>query len=640
MKKVYLLFILLTGYILTQGQTPLIDTVNIYSVDTAMFCTTDSVFVYADTGYVSYSWNTGDTTSGIWVFETDTYKVTFDSAGSVVNDSVYINLISGRIIQNDTLICYGDSITLNVKQKLPDCLIAYYPFNGNSNDESGNGYHLYPFGAVLVTDRFGHPNSAFSFNGVDSYMIGSIGLRTGSLAFALWFRAPDTSNWYPENMFPTIFDYSNGQLRTSILGLYPDFINGDKVGRISVDHYEGDGSPNNFQFETVTKPEFAEWHHLYVVYDTSAAPNEIWIDGVRQAQSWDNPILNPVKNLIYFGRSDSIQKEFSYFVGRLDDISIYTCPLDTSEIQALYRTGSVFNYYYSWSTGDTMPAIAEAPKTSTTYYAYVTDSLNYCVDSITVTVNPELKLDLEQIDMGCPGEKKATMLAHVSGGTAPYLIEWDKMILYLQGDTLALGLTDSVDYSITVTDTVRCKIEKDFQVDAKPLPQVEFTYLPEEVYFQNPVVTFTSKTTDASTWYWTFGKDLTSILENPVQTFPAVDSYDVTLRVTGNNGCIDSLTQIIEVKEVQLVIPNIFTPNGDGINDTFVITDLDKYLGNSIVIYNRWGKKVYEKNNYISGEWDGGNLSDGTYYFVLKCIGYFSNDEFKGTINIFKAPLR
>jgi gliding motility-associated-like protein len=644
MKKIILLIFLSINYLFLFAQGPTPDTINIFDVllqDTIRFCQTDSIYITTGGGYSTYTWNTGDTTSGIWAFETDTYSVTADiNTGNEQTDSVYVNIINGKIVQNDTLICYGDTLSLNVKIKLPDCLIAYYPFNGNSNDESGNGYHLYPFGAVLVADRFGNPKSAYSFNGRNNYLLGSIGLRTGTLAVALWFRTPDTSNWYPENMFPTIFDYGNGQFRTSILGLNPEYISDDRVGRISVDHYEGEGSANNFQFETPSKPEFAAWHHLYVVFDTSAAPNELWVDGVRQAQSWNSAVMNPVKNLIYFGRSDSLQKDFSYFVGRIDEISIYTCPLDTTEILALYRTGSVFNYTYLWSTGDTLPAITTVPTSDSLYWITVTDSVNLCTDTVKVTVNPEIKLNLEQIDKGCPGEKKATMLAHVEGGTAPYIIEWDERILYLQGDTLALGLQDSIDYSIMVTDSVRCKIDDTFQVSALPLPKIDFTYIPEAVYYQNPVVTFTNSTTDASLWLWDFGDSTSSILENPIHTFTAVRSYDVTLHVTGNNGCVDSLTQVIDVKEVQLVIPNVFTPNGDGINDTFVITDLDKYISNSFVVYTRWGKKVYEKNNYISGEWDGRNLSDGTYYFVLKCTGYFGDDEFKGTINIFKSPLR
>ena len=642
MKKIISFLFLLSIVTTAFGQSPIPDTVFVFQQDTVLSCHVDSLFLFAGEDYSSYLWDTGDTTLGIWVMETGTYRVTVDAnTGNEQSDSVYVNFIHASIVQNDTMICYGDTITLNITQKLPDCLIAYYPLNGNSNDESGHGYNLFPFNTILVPDRFGHPRGAYSFNGKNSYLFGSIGLHTGDLAVALWFRTPDTSLWYPENMLPTIFDYGNGQLRTALLGLDPDFIEGNDVGKVSVDHFNGVGAPDNFQFETSVKPAFAQWHHLYVVFDTSAAPSTIWIDGMRQAQDVTPAVLNPVEDLIFFGRSDSIRRDESYFVGRLDEISIYSCPLDSAEIEALYKTGTMYNYTTLWSTGDTLSSIAVAPDTTTTYYVSVSDGLNSCTDSVTVRVNPEIKLDLTQIDIGCPGEEKAKMLAHVTGGTSPYVITWDNRIKYLQGDTLALGLRDSIDYAITITDTMNCTLAQTFQVDALPAPQVKFSYAPENVYIQNPVVTFTDETPDAVAWFWDFGDTVsTSTLQNPVHTYATVNSFPVKLIVTGSNGCKDSLVQVVNVQEVKLVIPNAFTPNGDGINDTYVVTDLDKYISNYFVVYNRWGKKVFEKTNYVSGDWDGGNLADGTYFFVLRCTGYFSVDEFKGTINIIRGPRR
>lgn len=78
---------------------------------------------------------------------------------------------------------------------------------------------------------------------------------------------------------------------------------------------------------------------------------------------------------------------------------------------------------------------------------------------------------------------------------------------------------------------------------------------------------------------------------------------------------------------LDLQIPNIFTPNGDGINDYFVIKNLDKYTSNQLIISNRAGKVVFEKNNY-QNNWDASNISEGVYYYVLKCR-FKSNDFVK-----------
>jgi gliding motility-associated-like protein len=90
---------------------------------------------------------------------------------------------------------------------------------------------------------------------------------------------------------------------------------------------------------------------------------------------------------------------------------------------------------------------------------------------------------------------------------------------------------------------------------------------------------------------------------------------------------------IINVSELKLQIPNVFTPNSDGINDRFEIPKLEEYLGNEIVIFNRWGQKVYERSNY-GGDWDGSSLPDGTYFYILNCDGYFRDDVFRGSITI------
>jgi gliding motility-associated-like protein len=89
----------------------------------------------------------------------------------------------------------------------------------------------------------------------------------------------------------------------------------------------------------------------------------------------------------------------------------------------------------------------------------------------------------------------------------------------------------------------------------------------------------------------------------------------------------------VTVKPLILDIPNVFTPNGDGKNDRFEIPYADIYISNEIVIFNRWGERVFSKSDYLN-DWDGGQMPDGTYYYVLRCVGYFREDVFKGAITI------
>jgi hypothetical protein len=99
------------------------------------------------------------------------------------------------------------------------------------------------------------------------------------------------------------------------------------------------------------------------------------------------------------------------------------------------------------------------------------------------------------------------------------------------------------------------------------------------------------------------------------------------------------------------------TPNGDGANDYFEIVedtgtgeengggvfkagnnpdaiDLSKYyISNTLVVFNRWGQKVYEADNYMN-DWDGGGLIDGVYFYVLECHGEYEDKTYTGSVMI------
>jgi gliding motility-associated-like protein/uncharacterized repeat protein (TIGR01451 family) len=86
-----------------------------------------------------------------------------------------------------------------------------------------------------------------------------------------------------------------------------------------------------------------------------------------------------------------------------------------------------------------------------------------------------------------------------------------------------------------------------------------------------------------------------------------------------------------------LIIPNVFTPNGDGINDTFLIPGLNTYTENEITIINRWGNDVYEKKNY-QNDWTGNGLVEGTYFYVLKVLTLAGNwDVYKGYVTLLRT---
>jgi gliding motility-associated-like protein len=124
---------------------------------------------------------------------------------------------------------------------------------------------------------------------------------------------------------------------------------------------------------------------------------------------------------------------------------------------------------------------------------------------------------------------------------------------------------------------------------------------------------------------------------NPIATVTNTTTY--TLTVSDTFGCIQSDNVIITVIPPNFdgMISNLFTPNGDGINDTWYIQNIENFTGNSVMIYNIYGNKVYEKNDYMNdwkGTYNGTDLPDGTYYYILT----FKDDQkpVKGSVDIIR----
>jgi len=166
----------------------------------------------AGSGYATYSWNIGATTQTIAPTSSGKYKVTVtNTSGCTASDSIYLSIVNANILQNDTAICKGNSIKLSIDSlftglnnqnalpgSLQNGLVAYYPFNGNANDESGNSNNgKVNSGVTITTDRFGIPNSAYDFNGgtieIPSKSYLSIS-QTGAFSVSLWIMKTGSQN--------------------------------------------------------------------------------------------------------------------------------------------------------------------------------------------------------------------------------------------------------------------------------------------------------------------------------------------------------------------------------------------------------------------------------------------------------------
>lgn len=130
-----------------------------------------------------------------------------------------------------------------------------------------------------------------------------------------------------------------------------------------------------------------------------------------------------------------------------------------------------------------------------------------------------------------------------------------------------------------------------------------------------------NNSTNANSYDWTFCNGGSNTAVNPTEVVADTGLCCITLIAQSSNNCSDTAIQCIKViNEASIIVPNVFTPNGDGKNDVFkIISSGLKTL--HVTIYDRWGLKMYEWDG-INGYWDGKSKSGalapaGTYYFIL-----------------------
>ncbi|MGL4597427.1 MAG: gliding motility-associated C-terminal domain-containing protein, partial [Bacteroidia bacterium] len=142
---------------------------------------------------------------------------------------------------------------------------------------------------------------------------------------------------------------------------------------------------------------------------------------------------------------------------------------------------------------------------------------------------------------------------------------------------------------------------------------------------------------NGATFIWTPNLDLTNPnASNPTASPDETTTY--TVLVTDSLGCTatDTVTVIV-VPEI--AFPNGFTPNGDGINDVWVIDNIQLFPNSVVEVYNRWGELLFRSVGYTQpwdGRYDGQDLPVGTYYYIIDLNDPLFTQDYTGPITILR----
>jgi gliding motility-associated-like protein len=312
------------------------------------------------------------------------------------------------------------------------------------------------------------------------------------------------------------------------------------------------------------------------------------------------------------------------------------------DIPVLFTNSSVWDPAgvpeFNWNFGDGSP-VDTIRNPSHAYTAQGTYTITLTIDYTTancpvsisrdILVQPELSFEIVRSILD---QEKLCIGQEVSLTTIP---EFGTYAWSTGETTPEIDITSTGDYSVTVTDEFGCTGTQSEFVEFLPLPDVIASASAEEVF---PEEVFQLEAQGALNYFWIPAE----VLDDPTSATPNASIVRSTeFIVTGEdaNRCSSSDTVFVAVKgeNTILVTPRkVFSPNGDGIDDFWLIENIERYPDAAIMIFTAEGSTVYEAspyNNDWNGVYNGKNLPEGAYFFILKAE---NKDPRTGSVTIIR----
>jgi gliding motility-associated-like protein len=184
--------------------------------------------------------------------------------------------------------------------------------------------------------------------------------------------------------------------------------------------------------------------------------------------------------------------------------------------------------------------------------------------------------------------------------------------------------------NLQVTSPIGCTTSRNFPnwIRVKQGTKADFTYSPDQISTFKNTVSFKDKSKFADYWQWYFDTKGYSIMQNPIFKFQDSGIQKVKLLVSNNFGCTDTLVKLIDVvPQVTYWLPNAFTPNEDGNNDTYRGAGITEGMKEfQLKIFNRWGEQIFKTNDPLEG-WNGlkNNRGEPSPQGVYLCLVTYSS---------------
>lgn len=580
--------------------------------DSVIICEGDTLILNAGAGYLGYHWQNGSGDSTYTVTESGLYSVLVTGPGGCMGgDSIYVDVsIIDVYLGTDTTICIGDTIVFD-----PGGGFASYLWQNGSQNQQLTAWET---GIYWVQVGNG-----------DCSDIDSIYLYVDDPAVGL-FIGNDT----------TIC--ANDEITLSPGGVYNSYLwsTGDTTANITV------GLPGTYTLDVISGcgtasdqitisnwpyPDPALGEDINLCYNESVIlqPTLGFLSYIWQDNSTLPNFMVTQSGLYYVNVTDfhgcqggdSVYVDIASIV-ELGEDSLNLCTGSTITLNA----GNDFDFY-TWSTGE-----YGIPSINITTGGMYSVSVNYtfgCTseDSVYITEYPVPVAAITGDNSFCTGE--SVVLTAPSGD---FVYAW-----FLDDNQIStqpnIEIYQGGNYMVTMENLCGEDTEA-IDVQENSLPNV---YLGESItLFPGESITL-EVAGGYETYVWNNIPGTSNTYTISYEDI--ITDTTIMVEVTDANSCKSSDEVLIEIYDV--IVHKVITPNGDGENDMFK-PDMDGWSGindHTMVVFNRWGEKVWESNNFPDG-WDGKQngkfVSDGTYFWVLE-VFYGPHDVkkvYKGSLTV------
>ncbi|MFM9985296.1 MAG: choice-of-anchor L domain-containing protein [Flavobacteriales bacterium] len=290
-------------------------------------------------------------------------------------------------------------------------------------------------------------------------------------------------------------------------------------------------------------------------------------------------------------------------------------------------TGGVGGNEYAWEYNGTSSSGSTLTLSTTEDMVINLSVTDQCGNSDEVIINivvaaSNLNVNITANDTDVCPDENVVLTATVNGSIGSPSYDWN---VAGSNSTVNVSSPETESYSITVTDDCNFTATDTYTV---------------EVLEQDFPLTTTNQTV-------CFGVEAQNIASGGFSPYDYDYSVDSLIKddddflavylgyhyITVTDHCGNESTAELFVKPCSIVIPNVFTPEGDGANEFFVIEGIKGFPGSILTVYNRWGNEVFRGENY-DNEWNGKDLAEGTYYYVLNRV---DGENFGGNITLLRA---